>query len=1318
LNKVSLLCALLLAFSASFSQPTISSFAPANGPTGTTVTINGSNFSSTPSENIVFFGAVRATVSSASATSLTVTVPTGATYQPISVTTNYLTVFSQQPFVVTFQGGIALTNTPSFGQNSFEPKKDFTTDLHPNGIALADLDGDGKLDVATPNNYSTTGVPASISVLRNTSSTGNISFANKVDFENGVLTYAIAAGDLNGDGKPDLIATSIVNKAVSVFINTSVMGLISFSPKIELASGDNPYSLAISDFDKDGRPDIVVANYLSNSISVYRNTSVGSTTSFASKIDYTTSLGPRSVAVGDFNGDDKTDIAVTNEFSNTVSVFKNTSSPGSISFDSKADFATGSKPYGVACGDLNNDGNTDLVVANNSAGTISLFKNTTAGTISFAPKLDVGASSSPYSVAIGDMNGDGKVDILVPGMNPTVHENSSTLSTLSVAGKAYLFTSPQPFIVAPGDMDGDGKDDITGAIFTTDKISVLRNKSNEPTIYSFSPVAAGTSVSVTIQGANFSGATAVSFGGVPATSFNVVNSSTITAIVGAGASGDVGVSNQYGTNKLPGFTFTSPPVISSFTPTEAGSGTKVTIMGSYFSGATSVNFGGVAVSSFTVVNSNKIEAIINTGATGNVTVVNPYGSGSLPGFIYVPPPTITSFTPGSGSAGTSLTITGTNLTDASSVKIGGVEASSFTVVSSTTINAVVADGGNGSVSVVTKGGTALSTQVFSFPKPTITSFTPQAGKAGTAVVVTGTNFRAGTSNNIVYFGAAKANVITATPSSITVQVPANTTDAPITIATNNHLVSTTIPFSLTFPDGGNGVSTNSFKWQGHYQSNGGANRILTMDIDGDGLSEIVSSTGTGITCNRNATMGTILSFDAPITLVTSLTDQPVISIGDLNNDGKPDIVYSTGSPGVFILKNTSTVGSISFAPAVSLAIDYFATRGIAVADFDDDGKADLAVSGFDGQWIGKVTMYKNNTVNGSISFLPKFEYVLTGVAYGVRAADLDGDKKVDLVVNIQNAITIFRNISTPGVITFAAKVDINMPGITPFTLSVADIDGDGKTDVLTSNYYVPNTHSIFRNTSVAGSIQFAARSDFNFGADVNSVHAGNLDGDGKPDLVVASEKQIGVLSNSSSVGSISFGPVATFYPQATFNWVYNSAIGDLDGDGKQDVAVSCSADKVVSIFTNKIGNQILSICPNGSTSITSLNSGSTYQWQLNTGNGYANISDNTFYSGSTSATINLNAVPSLWYGYKYRCMVNGSAGVEYTLQFSNRWIGGNGNWHLPQNWSCGTVPDENTDVFIGSGEVYVLANTTIRSLRINPNARVTLGSGYILNITH
>src|SRR5205085_673688 len=85
--------------------PTVTGFSPPAGPVGTSISITGSGFSATPADNIVYFGATKAVVSAATTTSMTVTVPIGATYQPISVQTYELTGFSYKPFLPTFTGG-------------------------------------------------------------------------------------------------------------------------------------------------------------------------------------------------------------------------------------------------------------------------------------------------------------------------------------------------------------------------------------------------------------------------------------------------------------------------------------------------------------------------------------------------------------------------------------------------------------------------------------------------------------------------------------------------------------------------------------------------------------------------------------------------------------------------------------------------------------------------------------------------------------------------------------------------------------------------------------------------------------------------------------------------------------------------------------------------------------------------------------------------------------------------------------------------------------------------------------------------------------
>src|SRR5207253_111649 len=151
---------------------------------------------------------------------------------------------------------------------------------------------------------------------------------------------------------------------------------------------------------------------------------------------------------------------------------------------------------------------------------------------------------------------------------------------------------------------------------------------------------------------------------------------------------------------------------------------------------------------FTVTSDTAIRATVPAGATtGPLSVTTPGGTAtSASSFTVVSPPTIASFTPTSGPVGTSVTISGTNFTGATSVTFNGVGAT-FTVTSGTAIRATVPAGATtGPLSVTTPGGTATSASAFAvLNPPTIASFSPGSGPVGTTVTISGTNFSGATS---------------------------------------------------------------------------------------------------------------------------------------------------------------------------------------------------------------------------------------------------------------------------------------------------------------------------------------------------------------------------------------------------------------------------------------------------------------------------------------------------------------------------------------------------------------------------------------------
>jgi hypothetical protein len=243
------------------------------------------------------------------------------------------------------------------------------------------------------------------------------------------------------------------------------------------------------------------------------------------------------------------------------------------------------------------------------------------------------------------------------------------------------------------------------------------------------------------------------------------------------------------------------PTITSFTPTSGPVGTSVTVTGTGFTGATSVTFGAIAATSFTVVSDTQFTAVVPSGfAHSPIKVTTPGGTGaSATNFnVTEPVPTITSFDPPSGPVGTSVTVTGSNFTTATSVRFGSLAAATFTVDSDSQITAIVPSGAIDSyVKVTTPGGTASSATKFDVtaPPPTITSFTPSSGPVGTSVTIIGSAFTGATS---VRFGSAAATTFTVdSDTQITVIVPSGAVSSLIKVTTPGGTASSATKYLVT-----------------------------------------------------------------------------------------------------------------------------------------------------------------------------------------------------------------------------------------------------------------------------------------------------------------------------------------------------------------------------------------------------------------------------------------------------------------------------------------------------------------------------------------
>jgi hypothetical protein len=354
-------------------------------------------------------------------------------------------------------------------------------------VATADFNGDGQADIAVVNSQENT-VSIFLGNGNGTFSPGPQSpFTVNGGILSGSVPTAIAVGDLNADGHPDLAITNIPINPISV-IGGAITGHIGGAVAVLLGQangsftgagnantgGDLPSSVAIGDFNGDGKRDLAIAHLNSGNVSILLGNGTGAF-AFASGTPFSVGTRPASIAVADLNADNKADLAVAIADDNAVAILMGAGN-GTFTANVNSPVAVGRRPASVALADLNADGKLDLVTANLTDGNVSVSLGDGTGTFPTVDNYSVGRY--PISVAVGDFNSDGKPDI-VAGNNLSYMVSvlvGNGNGTFKPARHHSVGGDPQSLAV--GDFDGNTQADIVVANLTAATVAVLLNNTD------------------------------------------------------------------------------------------------------------------------------------------------------------------------------------------------------------------------------------------------------------------------------------------------------------------------------------------------------------------------------------------------------------------------------------------------------------------------------------------------------------------------------------------------------------------------------------------------------------------------------------------------------------------------------------------------------------------------------------------------------------------------------------------------------------------------------------------------------------------------
>lgn len=973
-------------------------------------------------------------------------------------------------------------NNPGCSQGLFSGSGTVGVGSLPYGIAIGDFNNDGKQDLATANYGLNT-----VSIRLGNGSGG---FGGTSNINVGSGPQAIAIGDFNNDGRQDMAVSNFISSNVSILLGNGTGGFTS-SGLITLVAGSYPYSLAIGDFNGDGKNDLVTSNYSNNTASILLGDGTGG---FNVTTHVNVGNGPRSVAVGDFNGDGKPDIATANYLAGTVSIRLGNGLGG---FTGTANITVGSNPHSVTLGDFNGDGKKDIATANINSSSVSIRLGDGLG--NFTGTTVVSVDTNPRSVVTGDFNGDGKQDIATANFSVNTVSVRLGDGAGNFTGHTNVTVGDNPYSLAIGDFNSDGLQDIVTANAGSSNVSICLGTVNDINVLGNDIIIADGNINPSLADHTDFGNVTNNFtriftiqnpGPVSLTISNILFTGTNAALFNTG--------NTSFPIIIPAGGFTAIPV--TFIPTSTGFKTAViNIINNHCEkGVYDFVLQGTGVTQVTTLGNYPASTVSSAGGNLRVTpddfpvnseTITAYTSTRFKGLLQVSPVTGV------------VTITNAHPAGIYTIYVTSSGVSTITNSFTLTVNNTSCSQG-----LFTLNGNLTAS-------PGVQSIAiGDFNSDGIQDLATGNNNNSLSIRLGIASGGFNGNTtvnLGGIPQSIV--VGDFNGDGKQDIATVN---SGSIGVSVRLGDGSGG-----FSGTGNFVVGANPVYLAIGDFNGDGKQDLATANfaGNSVSILLGDGLGSFVT--APALLVENSPRS--IAVGDFNADGKQDLAIGLQNVSMVAIYSGDGLGGFTSTSNVSVDGNPYS---ITIGDFNTDGIQDFATANFN---TNNVSIRLGNGTGNFIAFT---EVLVGNGPMSIAVGDFNGDGKQDLVTtnkNGNNASIRFGNGAG-----YFAGTGVVTTGNSPVTLAIGDFNNDGRQDFVTANSGTGDisirqsgiNDMVVRGNNITiedGNLSASAADHTDFGnVNGNQIRTFTIQNTGSVNLLISSISITGTNSNLFAFGNI------------------------------------------------------------------------------------------------------------------------------------------------------------------------------------------------------